>query len=196
VAYDWRERHETIEFMRLFAHALRRPEPEDLRPSMRPRLYPEGGPPLVVIAGRQSRSRRLDLETWTALIAEWHQDEPFLIAAGPEDAEFVAQLVRRFDKLAGPFSGNFDELCNQIGHSPDILTMDGGPVHIASFYGVPAVVLFTSGRDRKWRPLGEGSHVVRRHDLPCQPCAKFGQVPVCFHGHACKKVENVPPRRV
>jgi ADP-heptose:LPS heptosyltransferase len=195
IAYDWRDRHETVEFARLFATALDIAEPTAPR-GPRPRLYVPSVPPLVAIAGRQSRSRRLSLDAWTALISRWHQKRFFLIAAAPEDAEFAGQLTRRFDGLASRFMGGFEELCEQMARSEEIFTMDGGAVHIASFFGVPTLALFTSGRDRKWHPLGEGSRILRRHDLACQPCTKFGQVPPCPYGYACLKLEEVEAEKV
>ncbi len=195
VSYDWRDRHETLEFARLFAAALNLPEPTGPR-RPRPRLQPSAAPPLVLIAGRQSPSRRLTLDAWAALISRWHHQRRFLIGAAPEDADFAGQLTRRFDGLADRFAGSFDELCRQIARSEEILTMDGGPVHIASFYGVPTLALFTSGRDGKWQPLGEGSRILRRHDLACQPCTKFGQVPPCPYGYACLKLDDVEPTKV
>jgi len=189
VPYDWRDRHETIEFARLFACALGL-APADRPRLPRPRLYPPSGPPLVLLAGGQSPSRRLDLAGWTALIASWHQERPFLIGAAPEDAEFADQLVRHFGGLARRFEGAFAELCGQISRSAEIFTMDGGAVHIASFFGVPTLALFTSGRDQKWKPLGEGSRLLRRQDLPCQPCTKFGQVPPCPYRYACLDLDR------
>ena len=194
VSYDWRDAHETLEFARLFAAALGLPEPAGPRPP-RQRLQPASAPPLVLIAGQQSRSRRLTLNAWAALISRWHPKRPFLIAAAPEDADFAGALVHRFDGLAERFEGSFDELCGQIARSEEILTMDGGGVHIASYFGVPTLALFTSGRDRKWHPLGEGSRIVRRRDLACQPCTKFGQVPPCPYGYACLKLEDEAPTK-
>jgi heptosyltransferase-2 len=193
--YDWRDRHETLEFARLFAAALDLPEVTGPR-LPRPRLEPLSAPLLVLIAGQQSPSRRLSLDAWTALIAGWHQERPFLIGAAPEDADFAGQLTRRFNGLAARFTGSFDELCRQIARSEEILTMDGGAVHIASFFGVSTLALFTSGRDRKWHPLGEGSRILRRHDLACQPCTKFGQVPPCPYRYACLKLEDVASTRL
>jgi len=195
VPYDWKDRHETVEFARLFAGALDLPEPSGA-PKPRPRLEPPSAPPLVLIAGRQSPSRRLSFEAWSALIAKWHEQRPFLIAAAPEDAEFAGELTRRFDGLASRFDGPFNELCNQIARSEEVFTMDGGGVHIASYFGVPTLAIFTSGRDRKWHPLGEGSRILRRHDLKCQPCTKFGQVPACPYAYACLKVEELVGEKV
>jgi len=195
VPYDWRDRHETLEFTRLFASALNLPEMDRMR-LPRKRLHPASGPPMVLIAGRQNRSRRLSFDAWSALIMKWHQKRRFLIGAAPEDADFAAQLARRFGSLAVRFEGSFDDLCEKIARSEEILTMDGGAMHIASFFGIPTLAFFTSGRDRKWHPLGEGSRILRRHDLACQPCAKFGQVPPCHHAYACLKLDSVKPAKL
>ncbi len=192
VSYDWKDRHETIEFARLFARAFDLPEPVGPRTS-RARAVPASALPLVLIAGQQSPSRRLDSDAWAALISKWHGGNPFIIGGAPGDAELAAQLATRFEGLATHFTGGFDELCGQISRSERIFTMDGGAVHIASFYGVPTLALFTSGRDGKWHPLGEGSQIMRRHDLPCQPCTKFGQVPPCPNAHACLKLDDIAP---
>ena len=151
---------------------------------------------MVLIAGRQSPSRRLDLDAWTSLISKWHQRRAFFIAAAPEDADFARQLRSRFEGHASLFTGSFEELCNQIARSEEVLTMDGGAVHIASYFGVPTLAIFTSGRDRKWHPLGEGSRILRRHDLSCQPCTKFGQVPPCPFDYACLKLEDVETMKI
>jgi ADP-heptose:LPS heptosyltransferase len=192
VPYDWKDRHETIEFARLFAAALDRPEPGAAR-SSRPRLFAASEPPLVLMAGRQSPSRRLDLESWTTLIAQWRGQRSFLIAASPEDTAFAREVASHFEGVAQLFTGSFSDLCGQIARCEELLTMDGGGVHIASFFGVPTLALFSSGRDRKWHPLGEGSRILRRHDLACQPCTKFGQVPPCPFGFACLKMEDIAP---
>jgi ADP-heptose:LPS heptosyltransferase len=194
-AYDWRDEHETLAFARLFAQALERPPAEKPR-RPRARHYPPSTLPLVLIAGRQSPSRRLSLESWVTLIAPWHQARPFLVGAAPEDAAFADQVARHFPGLARRFGGSFPELCEQIARSEEIFTMDGGAVHIASFFGVPTLSLFTSGRDRKWLPLGRDSRMLRRHDLACQPCTKFGQVPPCPYQYACLQLEKLPPTKI
>lgn len=192
VPYDWAERHETQEFARLFAAALDLPDVTG-PPRLRARSRAGDGPPLVMIAGRQSRSRRLELETWAGLVGKWHRRRPFLIAASPADDPFAAELAGRFRGLATRFAGGFEALCGQIARAEELFTVDGGGVHLASFFGVPTLAVFTSGRDRKWAPLAQGSRIVRRNDLPCQPCTKFGQVPACAHRYACLDVAGVKP---
>jgi ADP-heptose:LPS heptosyltransferase len=148
---------------------------------------------MVLIAGRQCKSRHLSLEEWTKLVARWHEKRPFLIAAAPEDTDFADELCAHFGKLAHRFTGSFEEMCEKIARSEEVFTMDSGSVHIASFFGVPSFVLFSSGRDHKWRPLGDGSRILRRQGLLCQPCTKFGVVPPCPNRYACLKLDDLKP---
>jgi heptosyltransferase-2 len=189
IPYDWKDAHETLEFARLFSASLDLPEPAQGR-QPRLRLQPAVGLPLVVLAGCQSRSRALALERWVRVVQSWHKGRRFLVAASPADAAFADQLVHRFEGAASRFVGDFPQLCQAIAQSQEILTMDGGPVHMASFFGVPTLAIFTSGRSHKWAPLAEGSRILRRHDLPCQPCTKFGQVPPCPIHYQCLDLDR------
>jgi hypothetical protein len=195
VPYDWRDRHETLEFGRLFATAFDLPDVAASR-RPRPRAFPVSAPPLVVIAGLRTKSRKLSLDEWTTVITKWHRDRPFLVTGAEEDGEFIAEVARRFPKLATRLAGSFDERCDQISWSEELLAMEGSAVQIASFFGVPTTAIFTSGRVLKWHPLGERSRVIRRHDLPCQPCEKLGQVPACAHHYACHALADVAPENV
>jgi len=187
VAYDWDKSHEVVEFGRLLARALSLPSPSC--PPARRRRRPATGLPIVGVAGRQSPSRRLDLETWSRLVAAWAGGRPFLVTVAPRDREVADRLVDGFRGQASVFDGAFSELCEAISCAEKLFTVDGGMVHIASYYGVPVTAVFTSGRECKWAPLAPGSRIVRRSDLPCQPCARFGQVPPCEWSYACKDLD-------
>jgi hypothetical protein len=184
VAYDWDTSHEVIEFRRLLSYALSLADPP-LQPA-RVRLHSPTAPPMVGIAGRQNDSRRLDIDTWRRLIAAWAGRRRFLVAAARHDGEFAQRLVDGFPGQASCLDCGFSELCQTISRAEELLTVDGGMVHIASYYGVPVTAVFTSGRERKWAPLAPGSRLIRRGDLSCQPCARFGQVPPCAWSFACK----------
>lgn len=195
VPYDWSDRHETLEFGRIFAAALDLPDVIGPR-QPRPRAVTPSAPPLVMIAGLHSKSRRLSTDEWEGLIKKWHRDRSFVITGAEEDGDFVAEVARRFPTLATRLGGNFDERCDQISWSEEVLTVEGSAVQIASFFGVPTLAVFTSGRELKWHPLGEGSRILRRHDLPCQPCEKLGQLPPCHHRYACLNLVGVTPENV
>jgi hypothetical protein len=191
VPYDPYDQHETVAFRRLFAAALGTGTDEAPRP--RPRSAPSAGTRLVAIAGRQSPVRDLTLEQWHAHVDAWTPpDHPVAIAAAPVDAAFADALAARLGPRATRFHGSFDALCARIATAEEVLTMDGGPVHLASYLGTPTRALFTAGRERKWAPLAEGSTIVRRDDLPDQPCTLFGQTPArCPCRGRCRDLDPV-----
>jgi ADP-heptose:LPS heptosyltransferase len=188
VAYDPDRGHEAVEFQKLVAAAMGvdgfRPPPVPRRR----RSEPACEMPIVGIAGLQSPSRALSEQQWADLIRPWIGGGSFRIASSKTDRAFALALARRFEGRADVFEGEFQELCRLIRRSSEVFTVDGGFLHIASYYGVPATAVFTSGRDSKWAPLAPGSRVIRRQDLGCQPCTWFGRVPPCKHKFACKEV--------
>jgi hypothetical protein len=188
VPYDWKEEHESAAFHRLFAAALDRPaSAEALRPRRR---EPATGPRIIGLAGLEAKSRHLHEHQYVDLIRPWLGDHPGLICCAPRDRPFALQLAQRWPVQVRVLDADFDGMCCAIARAPALFCMDGGMVHIASYFGVPATVVFTSGRTAKWAPLAAGSGVVQRTDLPCQPCTVFGQVPPCPHQYACKQLSH------
>ncbi len=51
-----------------------------------------------------------------------------------------------------------------------LITVDSGPMHMASAVGTPVLALFGSTDPRRTGPYGEGHRVVQHGALPCQPC--------------------------
>jgi heptosyltransferase II len=128
----------------------------------------------------------------------WTRGRPFVVVGAPQDLEFAQGLRAEFGDQASLFQGDFSRMCAMLSEAEAVFTVDGGFLHIASYYGVPATAIFTSGIDRKWAPLAELSQVVKRDDLQCQPCSRFGQVPPCPYQYTCKSLnvlqiaESVP----
>ena len=140
------------------------------------------------MSGRQSPTRALELERWSELVEQWAAGREFEIAAAPVDRAFADALTARLGAGARPFAGDFRALCDRIAAAEELFTVDGGPVHIASYLGVPTTAVFTSGRSSKWAPLARGSRVVVRGELPCQPCTMFGETPPCPNGLVCHRL--------
>lgn len=185
VPYDWDAAHETVEFRRLFAAALGLPHRHGL--PERPRLAPSDGTLVVGLGGTHSPSRSFTGAQWAGFVDSWAGPRPVVIVAAPADRALADELAR-LRPATELFTGTFAEVCARVATAESLLTVDGGMVHIASYYGVPTTALFTSGRSGKWAPLAAGSSVVRRTDLACQPCTVFGQTPACPHGLACKAI--------
>jgi len=188
IPYDPLSSHETIEFSRLLIQSLKllQPIPDRI---MRQRRFPPSGKPVVGLGGFQSKSRSLSKEQWSRLIRDWSRGRDFYITSSPQDTAFAQNLAERFPGRAQPILRPFSQLCQLVQTAEEILTMDSGFLHIASYYGVPTTGLFTSGRAEKFLPLAPHSRLVKRSDLTCQPCALFGQVPPCPYAYACKELD-------
>jgi hypothetical protein len=188
VAYDADQSHETVEFQKLLGAALGISGAGERTPK-RSRRSPAAELPVVGLGGLQSESRAFSEKEWERFIRHWIGDGEFWIASSETDRPFAKRLEARFGGRASVFEGGFGAMCDLIRHSEDVLTVDGGFLHIASYYGVPVTGIFTSGRERKWAALAPGSRVIRRSDLACQPCTWFGQVPKCRNEFACKEFD-------
>jgi ADP-heptose:LPS heptosyltransferase len=189
VPYDAYDEHETVAFGRMFAAAWGLPFTPVAQPRSRSR--PSDGTLLVAISGLQSPTRTLALERWAAIASAWAAGRTVTVVAAPIDRAFADALAAELGEGARREDHGFDALCERIATAEGLLTMDGGPVHIASYYGTPARTIFTSGREGKWAPLAEGSEIVRTRDLWCQPCTLFGQTPSTRNALACHRLDPV-----
>jgi len=187
VRYDPFEAHESVEFGRLLAAAFGI-EGDVSRP-IRQRRRPATEGLLVGIGGLQAVSRQLGEERWLEIVRTWSCGRDVHLSAAPPDREFARRLCARLEGRAELIEGDFEAVCDRIRCSSEVLTIDSGFMHIASYYGVPVTSIFTSSREKKWASLSEGSRIVRRNDLPCQPCALYAVVPPCPHAFACREVE-------
>lgn len=186
VPYDWDQGHEIGEFYKLFSTAFSISTSSQVQ--LRKRSRQATGVPIVGIAGLQSPSRELSVEQWVSLIQDWSRGRSFEIAAAPQDILFALKITARFPNQAKLIEKNFSGLCNQLAQAQELFSIDGGMVHMATYFGTPATVIFTSGRDKKWAPYSENCRAIRRQDLECQPCTIFGQTPNCVSHYACKNI--------
>ncbi|HMJ36417.1 MAG TPA: glycosyltransferase family 9 protein [Baekduia sp.] len=189
VPYDVYDEHETVAFRRILGVAWGVPVSSGARPQPRPRSTPSDGTLLIAISGRQSVTRTLSVERWAAVAAAWAGERAVTVVAAPVDRDFADALAHRLGDRAGREDHGFDALCYRIAAAEGLLTMDGGPVHIASYYGTPTRTIFTSGREAKWAPLAQGSEIVRTSGLWCQPCTLFGQTPPTRNDLACHRLD-------
>ncbi len=96
-----------------------------------------------------------------------------VIAGGVGDKESLSGMAKAIGKKAVSLAGATDlkELAALFKLSKGVVTVDSGPMHLASAMGANVVALF--GPTAPWRtgPYGAG-HVVIRKGLPCSPCFK------------------------
>jgi hypothetical protein len=187
VPYDPLVAHEVLEFGRLVATATGCPAPS--RVPVRSRRVPPAGKPVVGLGGLQGDSRRLTAHRWLEVIRGWSNGREVCISAAPDDREFARHVCDRLGGQARMVTGDFDAVCDVVRSAEEVLTIDSGFLHVASYYGVPVACIFTSSREQKWASLSPGSRLIRRSDLACQPCALYAVVPACPYGFACRDVE-------
>jgi predicted lipopolysaccharide heptosyltransferase III len=82
--------------------------------------------------------------------------------------------------LAGTLTIN--ELAAFLTLSSLVITVDTGPMHIASAVGVPILALFGRSDSRVWGPRAAGDRILKM-DLECVPCI----IPRECQHHSCMK---------
>jgi ADP-heptose:LPS heptosyltransferase len=73
-------------------------------------------------------------------------------------------------------------LASVIARLDLLLTVDTGPMHLASATGTPIVAIFGPSDPARYAPTGPRDRVVRV-DLPCSPCNRIRQPPARCVGH-------------
>jgi ADP-heptose:LPS heptosyltransferase len=140
---------------------------------------------VLAIGGCQSPSRSFDVDFWVSF-AKKHAVGKTLVTAAPADIVLAEKVCQRLESSL--VEGGFAEVCEVVASASRVLTIDSGAVHMASYFGVQTVAVFTSGVLPKWAPLAQGSKVFKRNDLLCQPCTRFGAVPPCPISYKCKDI--------
>ncbi|MBI2413045.1 MAG: glycosyltransferase family 9 protein [Deltaproteobacteria bacterium] len=107
-----------------------------------------------------------------------------VIAGGVGDKESLSGMAKAIGKKAVSLAGATDlkELAALFKLSKGVVTVDSGPMHLASASGAKVVALF--GPTAPWRtgPYGPG-HIVLRKGIPCSPCFKRAcNDPKCMTG--------------
>ncbi|MEO0454620.1 MAG: glycosyltransferase family 9 protein [Verrucomicrobiota bacterium] len=197
VSYDPLDEHEVSSFIRLFQGERATAaftEPIESMPRMREQVSSQ--PPLVWISGTNQPHRLLPIETWLNLIEKSSNSIKLHLVSAPEDRPFLEQLSARLGERATILNLGFVELLAHLPSVERVITVDGGPVHLASYYGVPVSAIFTSGRNLKWAPLSQDSFVYYREDLTCRPCTLFGVAPPCPYSYACKQLNFDDPKAI
>lgn len=107
-----------------------------------------------------------------------------VIAGGIGDKKSLSGMAGAIGKKAASLAGATDlkELAALFKLSKGVVTVDSGPMHLASASGAKVVALF--GPTAPWRtgPYGPG-HIVIRKGIPCSPCFKRAcNDPKCMAG--------------
>ncbi|MDX1931856.1 MAG: glycosyltransferase family 9 protein [Capsulimonadales bacterium] len=109
-------------------------------------------------------------------LASLYPKAHFLLTGGPDDVERARQIEESVE------SGTGDRLHNMarrlsiketgalLARSAVFVTVDTGPMHVASALGVPMVVLSGAADPERTGPLNTDDLIVIRRDLDCVPC--------------------------
>jgi len=111
-------------------------------------------------------------EKWIELALKLQNEHEVAFLGGPDD-DFIGSLHRAVPgsvNLAGKLS--WSQTIAEIKKSKALVSGDTGVLHVADFYGVPAVALM--GPSAFGFPSRKTSKVIFK-DLPCQPCSKDGR---------------------
>jgi 3-deoxy-D-manno-octulosonic-acid transferase/heptosyltransferase-1 len=106
------------------------------------------------------------------------------------NAKILSLMKNKAHDLAGKTT--LRELACLFTLSDYVVTVDSGPLHIASAVNAPLISLF--GPTAPWRtgPYPQNQGTVIRKDLPCSPCFKRTcKKPICMKDIAVEEVFNV-----
>lgn len=145
------------------------------------------------MSGLNQESRSLSIDKLCEFIRNQHNKEMLFLLSAPADQEYTKKLSERLtdvDIKNEIYFDSFEKYIDKLKDSSHLLSIDSGPVHIASYYSVPTITLFTSGIIAKWSPLTKGSRIYNK-SLACSPCTRFGQVPKCNNQYSCKDMDTL-----
>lgn len=179
--------HELHAFQRLLGRAFKRSGAPAVA---RARVEPAHDHTVVALAGSGHPSREWNANDWVQFIQRFVSSGSITLTAAPKDRALGKDIAERLGDICELHTGEWDQLCSTVRSARRVLTVDGGMVHVASYYGVPVDAIFTSSSDAKWRPWSSNSRIIKRTDIPCQPCNRFGTVPPCPWNLRCKDSEH------
>jgi lipopolysaccharide heptosyltransferase I len=101
-----------------------------------------------------------------------------LFTWGEGELEWVESIRKEMRELSllGPKTESLTQLGEVYGHCDLYIGGDTGPMHIASFMGIPAVVIYGPTDPIENEPIG--NHIKVRKEVGCNPC----------HEYSCKEL--------
>lgn len=106
------------------------------------------------------------------------------LIGGKAEQEKLDEINSKAGNSAQVLAGNLTigELAAFLAQSSLVITVDTGPMHIASAVGVPILALFGRSDSRVWGPRGTCDKILKAN-LDCVPCITPRE---CEH-HSCMK---------
>ena len=134
---------------------------------------------------------------WVKVMEYLAKDNELVIIGSKDEAPLVKELLKRvktkrYIDLSGRI--NLNDLIDLMPMVKLFVGIDGGPMHIASSFGINTIVLFGYETPIRYAPFNKNSISIYK-DLPCSPCIKAyaNQWPTCKDNKCMKdiKVEEV-----
>jgi ADP-heptose:LPS heptosyltransferase len=153
-------------------------------------------PPIVALSGTLEPTRNVGAKLWIKLIDECLPLGSFRLVFTDAESKLGESLLIHYSNRAIFKKASFNELMEVLKQTQLVVTMDGGFVHIASYYDIKTYAMFTSGDHIKWQPGKTGSKIFKNFAVPCSPCVMFGKVPPCSNRLICWKIDFNNPKEV
>jgi ADP-heptose:LPS heptosyltransferase len=137
-------------------------------------------PPYIYCAAEAGwRARQLSDQQWTGILRG-------LLQAFPKHTILVhgASWLTGFDQRVVPYGqGSVKELFEKISAADLVIAPDSFALHLASFYGVPAIGYFGPAFPHRFQPTGPRSTSLF-HQPECSPCLQLRGDAPCRRGLA------------
>jgi len=132
-------------------------------------------PYFVIVPSARWTTKEWFPEHWEGLIEKlllrFPQHAIYLVGSGKHKL-WAEGLAKRFPRVFSLFDRlSLKELVYVIKHSQAVITVDTGPMHLASALDKPIVALFGPTAPNRTGPWSSTYRVVKA-DLPCRPCFK------------------------
>ncbi|NPA39375.1 MAG: glycosyltransferase family 9 protein [Thermodesulfobacteria bacterium] len=143
---------------------------------LKPRIWE--GDYIVVVPGARWKTKLWELDYWEEFIKLFKAEFPeikVVISGSKSEIEIKkwAEYLEKGLKGVKSFVGRVDlkGLVNLLAYSKVVVTVDTGPMHIASALKVPIVALFGPTSERRTGPWSPIQRVITSK-VPCRPCFK------------------------
>jgi ADP-heptose:LPS heptosyltransferase len=148
------------------------------------------GPPYIYCAAEAGwRARQLTEEQWTGIVRCLLQEFPkhTIVIHGTARPAGLEQRVVAYGQ------GSVKDLFEKISAADLVIAPDSFALHLASFYGVPAIGYFGPAFPHRFRPTGPRSSSLF-HQPECSPCLQLRGDTSCRRGLAqCSSLAAMTP---
>ncbi len=131
---------------------------------------------ISIIPKARWETKNWSFKNWEKLITLLLEKEEFnfLILGSSSDLElksWAQNLEKRFSERLKSLVGkiSLSQLVSVLKHSKLIITVDTGPMHIASALKIPTIALFGPTSPERTGPWG-GKYLVVKSKISCSPC--------------------------